>query len=47
MNLPIALPDGWAAEIDETFGVIITAVEPQYHPLAYTAPAAKDTAPWN
>lgn len=26
MNLPIALPEGWSAEADETFGMIITAV---------------------
>ncbi|MFV3332636.1 hypothetical protein ACQCLI_32135 (plasmid) [Pseudomonas nitroreducens] len=26
MNLPITLPEGWSAEADESFGVIITAV---------------------
>ncbi|HGN1515717.1 MULTISPECIES: hypothetical protein [Pseudomonas] len=26
MNLPITLPEGWSAETDDTFGVIITAV---------------------
>jgi len=41
MNLPIALPDGWSAEADETFGVIITAVDPDGHKCFVTVSEAK------
>lgn len=41
MNLPIALPDGWSAEMDEAFGVIITAVAPGGHKGFVTVCEAK------
>ncbi|WP_242671640.1 hypothetical protein [Azotobacter chroococcum] len=31
MDTPIALPEGWSAEVDQTFGVVITGVGPTGH----------------
>ncbi len=41
LSLPITLPEGWSAEPDETFGVIITAVDPGGHKGFVTVNEAK------